>query len=255
MGFEMRSSVRRTITILTAGVALLEWSVAIAGAAGVEPPERTQIARSLGCPPVYPYEAPGMSVAEAFMLVARRREIAPQAAKLAMEFLLSFRIVVEPGKCRSLSFYRLDFSGGTLFDANLPGGFFSNANFQRAHLPYINLCAANLQNSDFRNADLVAGSLRGAYLLRADFFGANLDKVDLTDAMISGAKLRQARGLRQEQIDSACYIPRTGRPELPAGFHMPPVCQQPGWGYSGPAPVRVEQPRCRTPDAPKEDRD
>ena len=93
----------------------------------------------------------------------------------------------------------------------------------RESLGYISIPRANLTGIILPKAKLWGADLRGAYLVEADLNGARLTeanlkrakligaklggaglyKADLTDADLSGADLRGAKGLSQEQLNSA----------------------------------------------------
>ena len=68
----------------------------------------------------------------------------------------------------------------------------------------------DLENSWLQEADLFGANLRGAQLAKADLRGANLSKSDLTDADLSlaalyGADLTEAKGLKDDQLQRACF--------------------------------------------------
>jgi hypothetical protein len=54
--------------------------------------------------------------------------------------------------------------------------------------------------------------MTGAVFGDADFDGADFRSAELTGAIIAGADLSRARGLTQEQLDSACADNRTKAP-------------------------------------------
>jgi hypothetical protein len=71
-------------------------------------------------------------------------------------------------------------------------------NGYRAELSEASLGAANLRHADLREADLREANLRGSDLSGANLSGANLEgavlhNVNLSSALLCGAKLRQAR--------------------------------------------------------------
>jgi TolA-binding protein len=85
-----------------------------------------------------------------------------------------------------------------------------------------NLFGADLRGADLRGAHLQGAHLQGAHLrhaeLRANFFGADLRGADLQYAHLQGAYLsdaylNEARGLSQEQIESAIGNENTTLPE------------------------------------------
>lgn len=89
-------------------------------------------------------------------------------------------------------------------DADLSGSNFSEASFERAFVEGADFSQANLTNASFSNA-----SMQGAILTGAD---------------LSGADLAEARGLSQEQLDTACVSPRT---RLPVGLIASVLCVDP----------------------------
>jgi uncharacterized protein YjbI with pentapeptide repeats len=99
---------------------------------------------------------------------------------------------------------RADLTGIDLSDALLTRANLTQATLWRATLLRTDLTGANLERADVRHADL------------AD---ANLARAVLPGADLSDADLRGARGLTQEQIDSAQGNART---VLPEGIVRPP---------------------------------
>lgn len=76
-----------------------------------------------------------------------------------------------------------------LYDSDLSGADFSNANFVRADLSFANLSAADLSQADLTDAnlsqsDLSGANLSGTSLFDANLSGANLDGTVFTDAII-----------------------------------------------------------------------
>jgi len=101
--------------------------------------------------------------------------------------------------------------GANFFQANLSGARLFGSNLSQA-----SLIGANLSGADLTCANLSEASLHMADLSKADFLGADLKgaKVGLlTD--LRGTKLKVARNVTQEQIDSAKVSRAT---ELPAGL-------------------------------------
>jgi uncharacterized protein YjbI with pentapeptide repeats len=102
-----------------------------------------------------------------------------------------------------------------LQDAELSGANFSKANargvnFRDAALTGSNLGSGVFDNASFRDADLTAANLAGGAFTGADFRGASMRA-----ANIAGVDLSRARGLDQDQIDSACT---DGATRLPSGL-------------------------------------
>jgi hypothetical protein len=87
------------------------------------------------------------------------------------------------------------------------------ANLTGAYLNEANLTGANLSGADLNGANLNWEDLSGVYLAGANLTGANLFAANL-----SGANLSDARGLTQQQLDSARGTTDT---ELPKALHMP----------------------------------
>ena len=124
---------------------------------------------------------------------------------------------------RNLDASLADFSveGGIfLNDANL-----SSVNFAGSDLSEAKLANAILNNADLRGADLYGADLVNADLTRSDFKKANLRRANLTGATLEGTILRDtnvsdvnfrnAKGLRQEQLDTACADPEEPPLNLP----------------------------------------
>ncbi len=100
-----------------------------------------------------------------------------------------------------------------LFQANLQGADLGNAilrraNFQDAKLRKANLFGTDLRGTNFQNADLSDANLGVASLEKTNFEGANLTRADLR-----GSDLSTAKGLTQEQLNSALGDKDTKIPE------------------------------------------
>ena len=80
--------------------------------------------------------------------------------------------------------------------------------------PHCNLKRAYFTGVSFRNANLARADFDGATLTRADFTGAKIEF-----ANFSRADLREARGLTQGQLNTACSDSET---RLPPGLHAVP---------------------------------
>ena len=93
---------------------------------------------------------------------------------------------------------------GLLSDATLTGADLDGSCLKDAILTGSYLVDADLAQSDLSGADLSKADLTRADLYRVNFSRANFKKATLTDADISGANFTRAKGLTQEQIDSAC---------------------------------------------------
>lgn len=101
--------------------------------------------------------------------------------------------------------------GAALRNANL-----RYARAQRAFLAKADLRDANLEGADLREADLQQADLRRARLPGAIVAGANLTRADLDEA-----DLRNAVGVTQRQLDTACVTDRT---QIPSGLERPQPC-------------------------------
>ena len=96
-----------------------------------------------------------------------------------------------------------DFSKADLSSAIAKGADFSGAILREARLPMATLDEANLTGADMQDIRAADVSLAGA---------------TLKDANLVGADLRNARGLTQEQLDTACGDSNT---RLPLSFSVP----------------------------------
>jgi len=84
----------------------------------------------------------------------------------------------------------------------------------------LDLHEANLVGANLVGANLAGADLRGANLREADLLKADLQQADLESADLLGADLQGARGLTEEQIESAIGSSET---ELPEGLKRPPL--------------------------------
>lgn len=128
-----------------------------------------------------------------------------------------------PNRCLDLR--RAALSGANLANADLRHFCFGGADLSRANLQGADLSGSDLGAADLVSAYLGQADLTGAVLLGTDFRRAYLGEAVLTgaklkDADLRGADLRRARGLTQEQIDSAVIDEQT---QLPEGFRTPPA--------------------------------
>jgi uncharacterized protein YjbI with pentapeptide repeats len=106
-----------------------------------------------------------------------------------------------------------DFTGARIRQADLTIGIADRANFTGANLSLTNLFGARATGANFTGANLNGASLVGAYFGSSRFTGARLDGANL-----SGAELGEARGLTQEQLNTACG---DGTTTLPTGMTVP----------------------------------
>ena len=107
----------------------------------------------------------------------------------------------------------VNLSGSRLRQADLSLATMNGANLSASDLSVANLFGARFTGVSFRNANLRDANLVGGYFGGADFAGA-----DLNGAILSGAEMRQAHGLTQSQLNTACGDAST---ELPAGLRVP----------------------------------
>lgn len=111
----------------------------------------------------------------------------------------------------------MDASNLKLNGARFQGADFAEARLRRVQLIKADLSKADFTRSDLKEAKLIVAILRKADFTEADLRNANLWKADftdaiLTDANIGGAMLKDAVGLTQLQLDSACVTSATGEP-------------------------------------------
>jgi hypothetical protein len=147
-------------------------------------------------------------------------------------------------------------SGAKLLAADLRGADLRGAELVRADLREARLRGADLREADLASAALAFADLREASLERARLARADLSHVllqrarlagvDLSRAEIGGADLREARGLEQAQLDSACADRGTRVDPVsalrPGGLRPPaerePACSQRAFvmdrGHAGP---------------------
>ncbi|MEN0651866.1 MULTISPECIES: pentapeptide repeat-containing protein [Hyphobacterium] len=107
----------------------------------------------------------------------------------------------------------VNLSGSRLRQADLSLTTMNGANLSACDLSVANLFGARFTGVSFRNSNLRDANLVGGYFGGADFTGA-----DLTGALLSGAEMRQAHGLTQSQLNTACGDTST---ELPPGLRVP----------------------------------
>jgi len=107
-------------------------------------------------------------------------------------------------------------------------------NLRGAHIPRVDLSGTNLHGARLRDADLTGAFLDGTDLTGASLYDANLSGADLSRANLTGAHLDYAdltgaKGLSQEQLDTACGMRVRGLDSLdpPLTFHDKPCPEQP----------------------------
>jgi hypothetical protein len=118
-----------------------------------------------------------------------------------------------------------------LFRAELPKAWLVGINMRRASASFANLPGADLERTDLQGADLERAKLPGANLTGANLQGAKLwvaklPGANLTGANLQGADLRTAnlegaKGVTQDQVNTACVDEHT---QLPEGLTRPPPC-------------------------------
>lgn len=129
---------------------------------------------------------------------------------------LSGRILVGVRMTRAV-FNRSDFSHAVLTRADASGSRFEGANFTEADLGSAKLVDAHCAHAQFTRASLIRVDARGADFTRADFDHADVSRMNFEDAVLSGADLRDARGLTQAQLHGACGDRHT---RLPRGMQL-----------------------------------
>lgn len=105
------------------------------------------------------------------------------------------------------------FAGARIRQADLTIATADGANFSSANLSLTNMFGMRATGANFTNANLSGATLVGASLDSARFNGAVF-----TGANLSGAEMARARGLTQEQLNTACGDATT---QLPAGLTVP----------------------------------
>jgi uncharacterized protein YjbI with pentapeptide repeats len=135
-----------------------------------------------------------------------------------------------------------DLSGAKLTVADLHDANLSNANLSGAELIRTDLGSALMPNAGLNDANLSGADLSGAYLEEGEvrdpsgfrhlpsayLTNANLRGVRLIDADLSGVDLNGAKGLTQEQLNTACGTGVKGinRLDPPLTFHDKPCPEQ-----------------------------
>ncbi len=98
------------------------------------------------------------------------------------------------------------------------------AQILEAHRKWVESKEKEGKRADLRRANLQGAKLYGANLQEADLSRANLQGAILFDARLRGTNLRYARGLTQEQLDSACGDAET---KLPPGMKIRTCTEEP----------------------------
>ncbi len=175
---------------------------------------------------------PAFADIQAIFTVLGRRRIeherkmgsAPRRLNLAGAYLVDAE--PDPSPAREFGRARLDYAD--LSDAGLQGASLTEASFLGANLQGIFLIKADLRRAKLFQANLFGArleeaDLRGAILGRAKLTGANLDKAclrgaNLLEANLKGVDLSTARGLTQDQLNSAIGDKDT---KIPGGLITP----------------------------------
>ena len=107
-----------------------------------------------------------------------------------------------------------DFRNSNLRDADLSGTKLHYAKFYGACMRKVSLAKADLKDANARSVDFQRADFTDSCLLRTDFRDAKLknasfqrvdfSEANLKNADISGADFTRAKGLTQDQLDSAC---------------------------------------------------
>ncbi len=145
-----------------------------------------------------------------------RIDLAPAYGGVCEECDLSGRILAG-AKMSNSNFSRSDFSNAVLARADASHSEFEGADFTQADLTRVRLIDASCPRARFERARLEAANARGANFTRANFAHADVTRMIFEDANLSGADLRNARGLTQAQLDQACGDRRT---RLPRGMRV-----------------------------------
>ena len=106
----------------------------------------------------------------------------------------------------------IDVSGARLRQSDMQLSTFDDWNLSGANISVANLFGARFNRADFTSASLERATLVGAY-----FGSSTFTKANLSGANLSGADLSIAKGLTQQQLDTACGDPST---RLPAGLSV-----------------------------------
>jgi len=100
--------------------------------------------------------------------------------------------------------YEADFSGANLTNADLSSARMVFSIFVQTNLTRANLGDAILTVTDMRQANLAGANLSRANLGSADLRGVDLTGAYLDRTILYRTKLIGAKGLTQEQLDTAC---------------------------------------------------
>lgn len=147
-----------------------------------------------------------------------RVSLEPAYGGVCEECDLSGRILAGAKLTRSV-FNRSDFSNAVLSRADASGSEFEEANFSDADLTHARLVEAVCPHAVFERALLSRADARRADFRRANFRDADVTGMNFEDADLSGADLRNVRGLTQAQLNAACG---DGATQVPRGLRVQP---------------------------------
>jgi uncharacterized protein YjbI with pentapeptide repeats len=114
----------------------------------------------------------------------------------------------------------VDLRGTHLGGADLFHSVLTEADLSGADLLSVMLSGADLSDANLSNTKMFYTDLSNANLFRANLTGANLSVAKLWGADLTEADLTDARGLTQDQLDSACGT----NAKLPTGLTLKKPC-------------------------------
>jgi len=132
-----------------------------------------------------------------------RMSLAPAYGGVCEGCDLSGRILAG-AKMSNSTFTGSNFSHAVLARADATGSRFEEANFTDADLRSTKLIEARCPRAVFENASLAHADARRADFRHADFTRADVTRMNFEGADIAGADLRNAEGLTQAQLNTAC---------------------------------------------------
>lgn len=132
-----------------------------------------------------------------------RMSLSPAYGGVCEQCDLSGRILAG-AKMSNSAFPRTDFSHAVLARADASGSNFEEADFTGADLRNAKLVEARCPRATFEDAMLAHADGRRAVFRHADFTHADVTRMNFDGADIAGADLRNARGLTQAQLNTAC---------------------------------------------------
>jgi uncharacterized protein YjbI with pentapeptide repeats len=122
--------------------------------------------------------------------------------------------------CTGCDLFQIDLSYRSVAGRNFTGSRIRQADFtiavaDRANFTGANLSLTNMFGARATGANFTGANLDGAQLVGAHFGSARFDGARMEGANLSGAELSNARGLTQQQLNTACGDATT---TLPAGM-------------------------------------